>query len=129
MNWNFGGWFGGQIGATVWMLVAGILTAIRDFPIGMFVVLLFAIPNVVGVVLWQSRKLSCYASTQFLIGVSGVCGLVSVYTLENANTWMQMQTGGQVSAQSSYWIIGLVYGGLILMFYVRFGRGGNRPQA
>ncbi|MDH3376255.1 MAG: hypothetical protein OER87_00965 [Gammaproteobacteria bacterium] len=129
MNWNFGGWFGGQLGATVWMLVAGILTAIRDFPVGMFVVLLFAIPNVVGVVLWQSRRLSCYASTQLLIGVAGICGLVTVYALEKANTWMQMQTGGQVSAQSSYWIIGLVYGGLILMFYVRFGRDGNRPQA
>jgi len=128
MYWNAGGWFGGQIGATAWMLVAGILTAIRDFPIGMLVVVLFAIPNVVGVTLWLSRKLSCYASTQFLIGVSGVCGLVTVHVLESANAWMQMQAGGQVSAQSSYWIIGLVYGGLMLMFYIRFGRGGNGPE-
>lgn len=129
MNWNVGGWFGGQLGATVWMLVAGILTAIRDLPTGIFVVLLFAIPNVVGVVLWLNRKLSCYASTQLLIGVSGICGLVTVYILDNANTWMQMQTGGQVSAQSSYWIIGLVYGGLILMFYVRFGRVRNGHES
>ncbi len=129
MNWNVGGWFGGQLGATVWMLVAGILTSIRDLPTGIFVVLLFAIPNVVGVVLWLSRKFSCYASTQLLIGVSGICGLVTVYVLENANAWMQMQTGAQVSAQSSYWIIGLVYVGLILMFYVRFGRVGNGPEA
>lgn len=129
MNWNVGGWFGGQLGATVWILVAGILTAIRDFPTGVFVVLLFAIPNVVGVVLWLSRKLSCYASTQILIGISGICGLVTVYALEKANAWEQMQTGGQVSAQSSYWIIGLVYAGLMVMFYVRFGRLGNRTQA
>jgi len=129
MNWNVGGWFGGQLGATVWILVAGILTAIRDFPTGVFVVLLFAIPNVVGVVLWLSRKLSCYASTQILIGISGICGLVTVYALEQANAWEQMQTGGQVSAQSSYWIIGLVYAGLMVMFYVRFGRLGNRTQA
>lgn len=129
MNWNVGGWFGGQLGATVWVLVAGLLTAIRDFPTGMFVILLFAIPNVVGVTLWLSRKLSCYASTQLLIGVSGICGLVTVYTLEKANAWMQMQTGGQVSAQSSYWIIGLVYGGLMLLFYLRFGRAGNGSEA
>lgn len=129
MNWNVGGWFGGQLGATVWILVAGILTAIRDLPTGVFVVLLFAIPNVVGVVLWLSRKLSCYASTQVLIGISGTCGLVTVYALENANAWEQIQTGGQVSAQSSYWIIGLVYSGLMLMFYVGFGRPGNRPEA
>ncbi len=129
MYWNAGGWFGGQIGATVWMLVAAVLTAMRDLSTGMVVLLLFVVPNVIGLLLWLSRKLSCYASTQILIGVSGVCGLVAVYVLESANAWMQMQTGGQVSAQSSYWIIGLVFGGLMLMFYFRFGRGGNGPEA
>jgi len=129
MNWNVGGWIGGQLGATVWILVAGLLTAVRDFPTGMFVVLLFAIPNVVGIVLWQSRKLSCYGSTQLLIGVSGICGLATVYVLENANAWTQIQTGGQVSAQSSYWIIGLVYAGLMLMFYLCFGRVAKGPAA
>ena len=127
MNWNVGGWFGGQLGATVWVLVAGLLTAIRDLPTGMFVVLLFAIPNVVGIVLWLSRKLSCYASSQILIGVSGICGLATVYALESANAWTRIQTGGQVSAQSGYWIIGLVYGGLMLLFYFRFGRVGKKP--
>lgn len=113
----------------MWILVAGILTAIRDFPIGMFVILLFIIPNVIGIVMWQSRVFSCYVSTQLLIGASGLCGLLTVFALENANTWMQIQTGSQVSAQSSYWIISLVYGGLILMFYVLYGRGKNEPKA
>jgi len=129
MNWNAGGWFGGQIGATVWMLVAGVLTTIRDLPAGIVVVLLFALPNVVGLSLWRGRKLSCYAATQLLIAVSGICGLATVYVLDRANTWMQIQTGGQVSAQSTYWLIGLVYGGLMLMFYFRFGRGGNGSQS
>jgi len=129
VHWNAGGWFGGQIGATVWMLVAAVLTATRDLYTGMVVLLLFVVPNVIGVMLWLSRKLSCYASTQILIGVAAVCGLATVYVLESANAWMQMQTGGQVSAQSSYWIIGLVFGGLMLMFYFRFGRGGNGPEA
>ena len=75
MNWNIGGWFGGQLGATVWILVAGILTAIRDFPAGALVILLFIIANVVGIVLGKSRALTCYASTQLLIVVSGFCGL------------------------------------------------------
>jgi hypothetical protein len=74
MERNAGGWFGGQIGATVWMFVAGALTAFRDVPTGMVVVLLFAIPNGIDFVLWQNRKLSCYASAQLLIGISGVCG-------------------------------------------------------
>ena len=129
MNWYASAWFGGQLGATVWMLVAGILTAIRDFPIGLFGVMRVALPNVIGIVLWLSRKFSCYASTQLLIGFSGLCGLLTVNVLENANAWMQIQTGGQVSAQSSYWIIGMVYGGLILLFYVRYGRVKNEPKA
>ena len=129
MNWNIGGWFGGQLGATVWILVAGILAAIGDFPVGISVVLLFAIPNVIGIVLWQSRVFSCYVSTQLLIGASGLCGLLAVFALDSANAWMQIQTGGQISAQSTYWIIGLVYGGLILMFYVRYGPGKNEPKA
>ena len=129
MNWNIGGWFGGQIGATVWMLVAGILTAVRDFQTGMFVVLLFAIPNIIGLILWLSHKFSCYLSTQLLIGVSGLCGLVAVYVLDKANVWMEIQSGEQISAQSTYWIIGLVYVGLMLMFYFRFGLARKGPKA
>ncbi|MCU7853390.1 MAG: hypothetical protein KZQ80_14400 [Candidatus Thiodiazotropha sp. (ex Monitilora ramsayi)] len=127
MNWNVGGWFGGQVGATAWILVAAVLTAMRDLSIGMVVLLLFLVPNVIGLMLWASRKFSCYASTQIVIGVSGVCGLATVYVLERANAWMQIQTGGQVSAQSSYWIIGLVFGGLMIMFYLLFGRGSKAP--
>ena len=129
MEWNAGGWFGGQIGATVWMFVAGMLTAFRDIPTGIVVMLLFTVPNAIGFILWQSRKLSCYASTQFLIGISGVFGLLTVYILESSNTWLQIQSGDQISASSTYWVIGLVFGGLMIMFYLRFGRSKNRPEA
>lgn len=125
MHWNAGGWFGGQLGATIWVLIAGILTVIRDLTTGLLVLGLFLIPNVIGLALWICRKLTCYASTQVLIAVSGICGLETVYLLNRANAWIQMQTGSQVSAHSTYWIIGLVFGGLMVMFYLRFGRGGN----
>ena len=129
MNWNAAGWFGGQVGATLWMLIAGTLAAARDLPMGMAVLLLFAVPNVVGAALWLSRRLSCYASMQILIAITGACSLAAVHVLERANAWLQIQTGGQVSGQSSYLLIGLVFGGLMLMFYLRFGRGGQGPQA
>lgn len=79
MHWNAGGWFGGQLGATIWVLIAGILTVIRDLTTGLLVLGLFLIPNVIGL--------------------------------------------------ATYWIIGLVFGGLMIMFYLRFGRGGNGPEA
>ncbi len=128
MHWNAGGWFGGQVGATLWMLVAGILTAVRDLTTGLIVVCLFVSANVVGLFLWVSRKLSCYASTQIMVGFSGICGLSTVLILDRANGWEQIQSGGQISADSSYYLIGLVYIGLMLMFYLRFGRGRNKPK-
>ncbi len=129
LRWNAGGWFGGQVGATAWILVSGILTAGRDLTTGMVVVQLFVIPNVIGVVLWLSRKFSCYASTQILIGVAGVCGLAAVYILERAHAWSYIQTGGQVSAQSACWLIALIVSGLLLMCYLRFGRGSRCSEA
>ena len=112
----------GSIGATLWMLVAGVLTVIRNIPTGMFVVLLFALPNVIGLLLWHSRRLSCYNSTQLLIAISAICGLLAVYALERANSWTQIQSGGSVSTLSIYWIIAMVFAGLMIMFYLRFGR-------
>lgn len=129
MHWNAGGWFGGQLGATIWILIAGIPTVLRDPTTGLLVIGLFLIPNLIGLALWIGRKLTCYASTQILIAVSGTCGLATVYLLNRANVWMQIQTGSQVSAQSTYWIIGLLFGGVMLSFYLRFGRVGNGPEA
>ena len=129
MQWNAGGWFGGQIGATLWILVAGILTSVRDLTTGIIVMGLFVCANVVGLFLWRRRKLSCYTSTQILIGLSGVCGLATVYVLDRANGWEQIQAGGQISAYASYYLIGMVFGGLMLMFYLRFGRHPNKPGA
>jgi len=128
MQWNAGGWFGAQIGATVWMLVAGVLAGIRNVPAGLILLALFAIPNLIGFVLWKRRRLSCYASTQLLIAAAGVCGLLAVYVLERANAWTQIQSGPAVSAGSTYWLIAAVYGGLLLLFYLRFGRGAKGTE-
>jgi hypothetical protein len=129
MQWNAGGWFGGQIGATVWMLVATVLAGIRNVPVGLTLLVLFAVPNLIGLALWKGRRLSCYASTQLLIAVSGVCGLLAIYVLDKANAWAQIQTGAAVSASSTYWLLTAVYGGLLLLFYLRFGRdGGGTPS-
>ncbi len=129
MRWNAAGWFGGQIGATLWILVAGVLTAIRDISTGMIAVLLFAIPNAIGLMLWHRRRLTCYASTQLLIASAGICSLLTVHLLQRAGAWRQIQSGGSVSATSTYWIFGVVFVGLMIIFYLRFGRSNNRPEA
>jgi hypothetical protein len=66
---------------------------------------------------------------QILIGICGTGSLAAVYVLERANAWLQIQAGGQVAAESSYLRTGLVFAGLMLMFYLRFGREGKGTEA
>lgn len=127
MQWNVGGWFGAQVGGTAWILIAGMLAALRDLPTGLIALLLFAIPNAIGVLLWRRRGLSCYASTQLLLGIMGGCGLLTIYVLRGGGLWEQIQTGATVSARSSYGIVALVFLVLMLVFYWRFGRGQGGP--
>ncbi|MDA8020363.1 MAG: hypothetical protein MPN21_23235 [Thermoanaerobaculia bacterium] len=106
------------------MLVAGVLTIFRDVPTGLLVVALFAVPNIVGWMLWKTRRFSCYASTQIVIAMAGVFGLLSIYLLTAAGVWYEIQSGPPASPFETYGIIVLVFGGLMVMFYLRFGRRG-----
>lgn len=122
LKWNAGGWFGSQLGATAWILVAGVLTAFHDTSNGLIVVAVFFGANLIGYLLWHSRKFSCYASTQFLIAIAGVAGLLAIRVLEHSGQWAEIQYGGEVSAGSSYLLVIAVVAILMVTFYLRFGR-------
>lgn len=123
MRWNIGGWLGAQVGGTVWILVAGILSLWIDVNTAMIVIGLFVIANVVGMLIWRRRdKMSAYAGIQTLIPIVGAAGLATVYMLERSNIYEAIQVGGTVSARSTYGIIILVVAALMLMFYFQFGR-------
>lgn len=123
MQWNIGGWLGAQLGGTVWILIAGILSLRTDVTTAMIVISLFIVANVIGMVIWRSRdRLSAYAGVQILLPIIGAVGLAAVYVLERSNIYESIQVGGTVSARSTYGIIILVVVALMLMFYLQFGR-------
>ena len=123
MQWNLGGWLGGQLGGSVWMLVAGLLSFSTDPTAAMTVIVLFALANLVGVILWRRRDgLSPYAGIQILLPVLGVFGLVAVFVLDRAGIYESIQVGGTISAHVTYIVIVVVVTALMLMFYFRFGR-------
>ncbi len=123
MQWNLGGWLGAQLGGTVWILVAGILSLRVDITTAMIDIALFIFANVIGIAIWRRRdRLSAYAGVQILLPIVGLVGLAAVYVLERANIYESIQVGGTVSARSTYGIIILVVAALMLMFYFRFGR-------
>ncbi len=123
MQWNLAGWLGAQLGGTVWILVAGILSLWVDVTTALLVIALFILANVIGMAIWRRReKLSAYAGVQILLPIVGVVGLVAVYMLERSSIYESIQLGGTVSAGSTYGVIILVVAALMLMFYFQFGR-------
>ena len=123
MQWNLGGWLGAQLGSTIWILVAGILSLWINVRTAIVVIALFVIANVIGMAIWQSReKLSAYAGIQILLPIVGIVGSATVYVLERSSIFESIQVGGMVSARSTYGIIILVVAALMLVFYFQFGR-------
>lgn len=123
MQWNIGGWLGAQLGGTIWILVAGILSLWVDVTTAIIIIALFVLANVIGMAIWRRRdRLSAYAGVQILLPIVGAVGLATVYVLERSNIYESIQVGGTVSARSTYGIIFLVIAVLMLVFYFQFGR-------
>ncbi len=122
LEWNAGGWFGSQIGGTCWIFVAAVLSMLRDVSLGLVLLGIFALANVVGYVFWRQKKLSCYAATQWMIVMAGASGLLAIFVLDRGQMWLEIQSGGEISAASAYGLVVLVAAVLMLTFYVRHGR-------
>ncbi len=122
LEWNAGGWFGGQLGGTAWILVAAALTTARDTSTGFILLVIFLVPNIIGYLLWRMQKMSSYASLQILFTLIGVFGLLAIYVLERRHLWIEIQMGSSVSAAYAYYMIIFITAILMVMFYFRFGR-------
>ncbi|MDH3380874.1 MAG: hypothetical protein OEQ39_28510, partial [Gammaproteobacteria bacterium] len=106
--WNSSGWFGSQLGGTVWILIAAAIALGHDAWIGLILLVIFLIPNIVGYLLWQQRKFSCHASIQILFVLSGLSGLLAIYVLDRNYLWLEIQKGGSISAGLAYFLLILV---------------------
>jgi len=123
MQWNIGGWLGAQLGGTIWILVAGILSLWVDVTTAIIIIALFVLANVIGMAIWRRRdRLSAHTGVQILLPIVGAVSLATVYVLESSNIYESIQVGGTVSARSTYGIIVLVIAVLMLVFYFQFGR-------
>lgn len=118
MRWNLGGWLGGQIGGSCWMLVAGLLSIPANLTAAIAVLGLFAFANLVGWLIWRRREsLSPYKGLQMLIPVLGATGIAAVYVLDSAGIYESIQVGGSVTAWATYAILVGVVVVLLIMFW------------
>lgn len=118
MRWNYGGWFGSQLGGSCWMLVAGVLAIPADRTAAVAVLGLFALANLAGLLIWRRRdSLSPYKGLQLLIPILGLTGIGAVYVLDRAGIFEAIQVGASVTAAETYAILIIVVAALMIMFW------------
>jgi hypothetical protein len=84
-QWSAGGWFGSQLGATLWPLVVGIVVRAHDRSLGVVLLALALLPTAVGILLWQRRRIvSPYPALQILLAFSGLSALLAVIAVHLA---------------------------------------------
>ena len=86
MRWSTCGWFGAQIGSTIWLGMAAASVFGTEYHSSFLILLMcFLVPNVVGIGLWLRRnRTSIYARVQSLITCIGICGIVGLFRLKTA---------------------------------------------
>lgn len=128
LEWNTGGWFGSQLGGTVWILIAAAISSGRDISTGIILLLLFLVPNTIGLILWRQRKLTCYQSLQIVFALSGFFGLLAIYVLDRNNLWLEIQKGGAISKETGYLLLTVTVLVVMAWLHTKFGRKPNEPS-
>ena len=122
LDWNMGGWFGSQLGGTVWILVSAAISLGHDIPAGLVVLLVFLVPNIVGSYLWFRRPLPCYPSLQIVLALCGLAGTAAIYVLDKNDLWLKIQTGGAISKELAYLLLIITVLAVMASLHMKFGR-------
>jgi len=130
--WNAGGWFGSQLGCTLWLLILGLVLLRKDAVAAWVCVAGFVVLNVWGLYLWRSRvRRSAYSGVQRFLVVASVMIAVVVLVV-NARGASEPPAGGSLaSTYLPYWAMA-VAPTLMLIFllrerFVARDRGGRHP--
>ena len=117
------------MGGTAWILIAAAISWGHDASTGLALLLFFLVPNLIGLILWHQRKLSCYLSLQIVLALCGLFGLLAIYVLDRNDLWMEIQTGGAVSTETAYFLLTVTVVVVMASFHLRFGRQNGKPHA
>jgi hypothetical protein len=90
-QWSTGGWFGGQLGGTSWLLVGAAVLSGPAPEVALVWLVCFTVANVIGYALWARRdRLRPYPAIQSLMAVCGVCGVVAILSLHGLRPGLQV---------------------------------------
>lgn len=130
-QWNAGGWFGGQLGSTVWLLVGAALVVPQSLKVAGILFGCFLLPNLLGLWLWSRRdRIAPYPAMQALIWTVAVFATVAFLTFDFAAAelpYLGTQLESQPFSSLMYCFL-LIFPGLSLLFYL-IEREARRQQA
>lgn len=116
-------WFGGQLGCSLWMLIAAVIAGLEgSFLSTVYVLGLFILLNTVGLLLWLlRRKLRLRTAVTSLLIASCTLGTVAIFVLNSAGVWEAIQLSPWVfSAETSYVILAVVH--VVVLLFLGFVR-------
>ncbi len=118
-QWNVGGWFGGQVGSTLWLLILGVLLCFRGHVVAGLVALgCFAAANLFGTVLWTLRhRVAPFPAIECLLGVIFLFTIVALVAMDVLGVMQEIDPRMASSAWGLYWVLA-VFPGLMLMMYL-----------
>jgi hypothetical protein len=124
MTWNRGGWFGAQIGGTLWMLVAALLLVRHDRVAAALGLGCFALPNAVGAWLWSRRaELEPYRATQALLACECLAALLAAFLFDWTGGLRHLSYGGhELRPVELYAAILVTFSFVSLQIWRLFGR-------
>ena len=113
-QWNAGGWFGSQIGGTLWMLIVGVTTFGRLPAFALMAIVLASLVNGLGIWLWSRRdRLAPYLGIQVLVGIVALATLTLLTVFDNTGHLAELDTRFRNNPRGLYIIL--------LMFPVLMG--------
>lgn len=115
-QWHAGGWFGAQIGGTVWLLLAAVIQLTGHAAAQGVALVCFLVANGIGYALYANRhRLAPYVATQALLGTIGTVSLVFAVYLNQAGLVAEVDDR-LAYAEWGFYLLPLLFGGLMVWF-------------
>ncbi len=131
LRWNTGGWFGAQIGGTLWMLISALVLWWADAPEALLVLVCCAIPNLLATGIWIRRdRWRPLTAILTLFALIGAFSLAAIVVLDRAGSFAMLGYGGNTTFGSMYFLIAVLTPGLMLLVYFQdrsMRKGGSDP--
>jgi hypothetical protein len=127
-QWNAGGWFGGQVGSTVWLFILAGETFQKSPHAAMWLTFCAAAPNVLGCLLWTRRdRLAPHPTLQFLIAGIGLFSILALFIADYFHVLPIIDSRFMTSPRQGYWVM-LIFPLLMAQFALMELAGVNRNK-